>query len=147
MIWTSNDRLWERPAQRDGDPLHTGVRPFLDRLWTKLGTNFTWNLAVHPYDGGNPMDDHEMAPGHHPQAYTFATLDHVAAYQTAKAIEAGVSTSAAAGFSFLYASEQGWPYPACCADETRARNICFAHALSLSLPAVIGVTHNYVSCR
>ena len=24
MIWTSNDRLWERPKQADGEPLHTG---------------------------------------------------------------------------------------------------------------------------
>ena len=26
------------------------------------------------------MDDSEFAPGHHPQAYTFATLSHVRAY-------------------------------------------------------------------
>ena len=74
MIWTSNDRLWERPKQGDGEPLHTGVRPFLDRLWPKLGVDFNWSLAVHPYDSGNPMDGSEFAPGHHPQAYTFATL-------------------------------------------------------------------------
>ena len=68
MIWTSNGRLWERPNQVEGEPLHTGVRPFLDRLWPKLGaSNFSWNLAVHPYEPDNPMDNSEMAPGHHPQ--------------------------------------------------------------------------------
>jgi hypothetical protein len=144
MIWTSNDRLWERPKQGDGEPLHTGVRPFLDRLWPKLGINFTWNLAVHPYDGGNPMDDHEFAPGFHPQAYTFATLGHAAHYQTTMAVKAGATSTQAEDFSHLYASEQGWPSPACCVDTIRGRNICYAHALSAdSESAVIGVTHNF----
>jgi hypothetical protein len=43
MIWTSNDRLWERPVQQEGEPLHTGVQPFLDILWPMLaGLNMTW---------------------------------------------------------------------------------------------------------
>eukprot|EP01043_Picozoa_sp_COSAG02_P005127 COSAG02_NODE_137_length_34526_cov_94.448079_20_plen_358_part_00 len=88
MIWTSNDRLWERPKQRDGEPLHTGVRPFLDRLWPKLGVkDFNWSLAVHPYDPGNPMDDSEFAPDHHPQAYTFATLGHVRCQECIRILE------------------------------------------------------------
>lgn len=53
MLWTSNDRLWERPHQREGAPLHTGVKPFLDRLWPKLAAaNVTFGTAVHPYDPG-----------------------------------------------------------------------------------------------
>lgn len=82
MVWTSNDRLWERPVQRKGDPLHTGVKPFQDRLWPMLAKmpNVTFGTAVHPYDPGNPFDGSEFAPGHHPQAYTFATLDNVTAY-------------------------------------------------------------------
>lgn len=82
MVWTSNDRLWERPKQRQGDPLHTGVKPFQDRLWPKLAAmvNVTFGTAVHPYDPGNPFDDSEFAPGFHPQAYTFRTLTHVVAY-------------------------------------------------------------------
>ena len=146
MIWASNDRLWERPKQRDGQTLHTGVKPFLDRLWPKLGANFSWNLAVHPYDPGNPMDDGEMAPGHYPQAYTFATLDVVVAYQRAQVKRiANLDPDSARGKSltWLYASEQGWPSPACCDDRIRARNICFAHGLAASLPQVIGVTHNF----
>lgn len=84
MVWTSNDRLWERPIQREGDPLHTGVKPFQDRLWPMLAKfgNVTFGTAVHPYDSGNPFDDTEFAPGHHPQAYTFATLSHVVDYLT-----------------------------------------------------------------
>ena len=49
-----------RPVQNTGQPLHTGVKPFLDRLWPKLAaSNVTFALAVHPYDGGNPMDADE----------------------------------------------------------------------------------------
>jgi hypothetical protein len=127
MIWASNDRLWERPKQRDGEPLHTGVRPFLDRLWPKLGANFTWSLAVHPYDPGNPMDDSEMAPGHHPQAYTFATLDHVVAYQRVQVRQVGgldPDSVRGSGFTSLFASEQGWPSPACCDDRYGATCAC-----------------------
>lgn len=115
MIWTSNDRLWERPNQADGEPLHTGVRPFLDKLWPKLGaSNFTWSLAVHPYDAGNPMDDHEFDTGYHPQAYTFASLNHVVEYQKKQVRAIGgldPDSEGAQGFQWLYASEQGWPSP------------------------------------
>ena len=126
MIWTSNDRLWERPKQRDGEPLHTGVRPFLDRLWPKLGVDdFNWSLAVHPYDSGNPMDDSEFAPGHHPQAYTFATLHHVVEYQKRQAQSVGgLSESDSQAFAWLYASEQGCEHhnalpPRCPLDADR----------------------------
>lgn len=92
------------------------------------------------------MDDSEMAPDHHPQAYTFATLDVVLAYQRnqVKNIR-GLDPDSEEGkrFTSLYASEQGWPSPACCDDRIRARNICFAHGLASSLPQVIAVTHNY----
>lgn len=146
MIWASNDRRWERPRQADGDPLHVGVRPFLDRLWLKLKTNFSWSLAVHPYDPGNPMDDSEMAPGHHPQAYTFATLDVVREYQRAQVrAVGGVDPDSTKGkmFTWLFPSEQGWPFPDCCTDRVRARNICYSHALACSQLQVIGVTHNF----
>jgi len=43
----------------------------------------------------------------------------------------------------LFASEQGWPFPACCDDTRRGRNICYAHALSSLLPQMVAVTHNY----
>ena len=70
MVWSSNDRLWERPVQQTGDVLHSGVRPFLDRLWTALQhDDVVFGTAVHPYDGGNPYATAEFAPGHHPQAY------------------------------------------------------------------------------
>lgn len=90
MLWTSNDRLWERPTQREGDPLHTGVKNFNDRLWPKLvAANVTWGTAVHPYDPCNPYDAHEFAPGYHPQVskqsfpHKFSmcsTLTHVRAW-------------------------------------------------------------------
>ena len=68
MLWTSNDRLWERPRQRQGQPLHTGVRPFLDRLWPRLiMANVSFGTAVHPYDQGvllglvlRPMDSEAL---------------------------------------------------------------------------------------
>lgn len=146
MIWTSNDRLWERPHQKEKQPLHTGVKPFLDRLWPLLANeSFIWSLAVHPYDPGNPADSSEFAPGHHPQAYTFATLPEVVKYQRNQVVRYKGLNPDTDGHSYtlLYASEQGWPYPACCADRIRGRNICSAHSLSLSLPEVVAVTHNY----
>jgi hypothetical protein len=46
-------------------------------------------------------------------------------------------------YQLLFASEQGWPYPACCVNKIRGRNICYAQALSTALPQVVGVTHNF----
>eukprot|EP00039_Didymoeca_costata_P012770 m.185654 g.185654 ORF g.185654 m.185654 type:complete len:591 (+) comp15579_c0_seq2:183-1955(+) len=146
MIWSSNDRLWERPHQREGDPLHIGVRPLLDRLWPKIKTSFTWAMAVHPYDPGNPADVSEFMPGFHPQAYTFGSLSNVVDYQR-KQVQAvgGLDPDSVEGkpFTLLYASEQGWPSPACCNDRIRARNICYAHSLAKLLPEMVAVTHNF----
>eukprot|EP00051_Salpingoeca_urceolata_P007730 m.100038 g.100038 ORF g.100038 m.100038 type:complete len:580 (+) comp15373_c1_seq2:174-1913(+) len=152
MIWTSNDRLWERPEQHAGDILHVGVRPFLDRLWPKLRDNITWALAVHPYDPGNPMDASEFSPDFpYPHRYTFATLDRVLAYMKAQLVTyTGLDPDSKAGrpFTLLYPSEQGWPFPACCADRIRARNVCYAQALSLALPDhIVAVTHNFFQDR
>lgn len=92
------------------------------------------------------MSQAEFAPGFHPQAYTFATLDRVANYSRQK-VEAtfGYAPDSAAGkpYTLLYASEQGWPSPACCDDKIRSRNICYAQALSEGVSELIGVTHNY----
>ena len=94
------------------------------------------------------MSQAEFAPGFHPQAYTFATLDRVANYSQQQ-VQAtfGLDPYSAAGrpYTLLYASEQGWPSPACCDDAIRSRNICYAQALSEEVPELIGVTHNYVS--
>lgn len=66
-------------------------------------------------------------------------------YQTKQVEAAGLDPTSEAGkaFLWLWASEQGWPSPACCDDRIRGRNICYAHALSAALPQMIGVTHNY----
>eukprot|EP00041_Stephanoeca_diplocostata_P021776 m.513859 g.513859 ORF g.513859 m.513859 type:complete len:644 (-) comp21909_c0_seq5:122-2053(-) len=150
MVWSSNDRLWERPLQREGEPLHTGVKNFQDRLWPKLSASgaslSTFAMAVHPYDPGNPMDASEFAPGAHPQRYTFATLGHIVNYtkqQLQKYKHMDPSSPAARPYLALFASEQGWPSPACCNDQIRSRNICYAHALSTSMDFMFGVTHNY----
>jgi hypothetical protein len=171
-IYASTDHCWGRPKQHQGQPLHVGTQPFLDRLWTKLGVHsFPWSLAVHPYDNGNPTQNA------FPAAYTFRTLDRVAAYmvrnaapmgsvhglcawalcsshlrcmslppsvatlvnhvvQVAKAEANGATDEQSQAFSQLYASEQGWPYPNCCANRIRGRNICYAHMLSTATPQV-----------
>ena len=155
MIWTSNDRLWDRPRQAQGQPLHTGVKPFLDALWPKLAASGTsgvpWSLAVHPYDGGDPRVDQMTHTT--PRAYTFATLGAVAAYQRAQVrARAQLDPDTAAGrpYTLLFASEQGWNWnptggPGCehLDVATRARNICLAQSLSARVPEVVGVTHNF----
>ena len=147
MIWTSTDRLWERPKQAAGAVLHTGTRPFLDRLWTALANDaFAFGTGVHPYDGGDPYSVADWAPRHHPQAYTFGTIHKVGEYARAKLSEVkGIDPDSAEGrpYTLLYASEQGWPFPACCTDQIRSRNICYAHALASATPGMIGVTHDY----
>ena len=155
MIWTSNDRLWDRPKQQQGQPLHTGVKPFLDALWPKLAASGTsgvpWSLAVHPYDGGDPRLDQMTHT--RPRAYTFATLSDVVQYQRAQVknlTDLNPDTAAGKPFTLLYASEQGWNYnpkggPGCegLDDALRARNICLAQNLSARVPEVVGVTHNF----
>ena len=78
--------------------------------------------------------------------YTFGSLGHVRDYARAqlKAVR-GVDPDTDAGrpFTLMFASEQGWPFPNCCDDGIRSRNICYAHALSSATPGLIGVTHNY----
>ena len=143
MIWASMDRLWERPHQGANAVLHVGVKPFLDRLWPKLRTTFAWSLAVHPYDDGNPQHAQMGMP---PAKYTFADLALIVKYQQQQLAALGAggsSTVPNSTFSLLFASEQGWPYPNCCADEIRARNICYAQALAAAVPHVVGVTHNF----
>lgn len=103
--------------------------------------------AFSPVTPGNPMDGDEFADGHHPKAYTFATVHHVAEYarrQLAK-LKPGVDPDSAGGrpFTLLFASEQGWPFPSCCDNVKRGRNICYAHALAADTPAMVAVTHNF----
>jgi hypothetical protein len=158
MIWSSNDRLWDRPLQREGEPLHVGVEPFTTELWRQLqhDDDLSWSMAVHPYDPGNPMDGSEWpasagaAPGtpptNPPRAYTFATLGRVDEYVAAQ-VQAvrGLDPEGPEGLLFRhqFASEQGWPFPACCADRVRGRNICYAHALAVDAASrLVGVTHN-----
>ena len=63
LAWLSTDRLWERHPQKEGAPLHTGTRPFLDRLWPRLAASkhrgtYAFGTAVHPYDGGIDRQTH-----------------------------------------------------------------------------------------
>ena len=46
-MWSSNDRLWDRPQGGFAGPrLHTGVKPFHDRLWPMLAReNFSFALG------------------------------------------------------------------------------------------------------
>ena len=80
------------------------------------------------------------------QAYTFATLDRVAAYSASQLVKYRPDIDPEGDgkpFTLLFASEQGWPYPNCCADDIRARNICYAHALGLAVPQLVATTHNF----
>jgi hypothetical protein len=149
MIWGSFDRLWDRPGQAQGAVLHVGSKPFLDRLWPLLRTDFAWSLAVHPYDDGDPRHAQMGTP---PAKFTFADLGRIVAYQQQQLAAEGGRGGGGGGtrasipnstFSLLYASEQGWPSPACCDDDIRARNICYAQELAARVPSVVGVTHNY----
>ena len=132
VVWSSNDHVWDPPKTGAiGGRLHVGVKPFHDALWPKLAhVNFSFAMAVHPYDGGNPMMSRAMDGQH--RTYNFATLDHVHNYvagQVQKYLGLAPGSAAARPYLIQFASEQGWPFPACCDDRIRSRNICYAQAL------------------
>jgi hypothetical protein len=60
---------------------------------------------------------------YHPQAYTFASLGNVVAYVRDQVrTYTGLDPDSVQGkpYTLLFASEQGWPSPACCDDKIRS---------------------------
>lgn len=145
MAWLSTDHFLTAPPLHNGDVYHIGLYELLDALWPRLAPlGLPWAVAVHPYDAGDPRAD-LTAQG----VYTFATLNRtVSAYQCALArqyLSPPPTDCAAVPHTYMWASEQGWPLtPGKINKTTQARNICYAHGLSLgAAPFVWSVTHNF----
>ena len=141
FLWLSTDHFLTAPPLKIGDVMHLGLYDLLDALWPLVNLTYAWGICVHPYDAGDPRQN-LTSQG----IYTFATLEEsVAEYQCRKLEEvAGVPRADCYKFpqTLMWASEQGWPSSATMTKVIQARNICYAHALSVA-QGVWSVTHNF----
>ena len=129
LMYVSTDQLIEK----DMHVGHMGNKNLIDGLWTRLGTNYSWSLAVHPYgDVDSPAA---------PNTYTFENLELVVQYQLQKLSDLGIKDPARHPQSLLIASEQGWPLST--GRDHQAKQICLAHDKVMSMPQLLAVAHNY----
>ncbi|MDB5512135.1 MAG: hypothetical protein JWR08_1618 [Enterovirga sp.] len=134
LMYASTDLLWDTPDQAKV-PGHLGSRRLLDGLWARLGTAYSWSVAVHPYG----RVDRTPRRG----IYSFANLELVSEYQRSKLREAGAGGDLGRfPQTRLIASEQGWDL-AGHGRAGQARQICLAHARAISMPELVAVAHNY----
>ncbi len=137
LMYVSTDQLWVPNLH----PGNFGTRWLLDGLWTRLGVNYSWSVAVHPYgELDNPVN---------PDIYTFNNLDMVVKHQVQKLKERGIANTDAYPQSLLIASEQGWPLKGlsgtafAAGKAEQARQMCMAHDKAMQLPQLVAVAHNY----
>jgi hypothetical protein len=144
-IWLSTDHFTTPPPLKAGDVGHVGLWDLLDHIWPLIATSdptklLPWSVAVHPYDAGDPRQN-LTSQG----IYTFATLaENVADVQCGYLQRyAGVQPSDCGSYphTAMWASEQGWPQGPGVNKTVQARNICYAHGLSLA-QGVYAVSHN-----
>lgn len=129
MLYASTDQLMDAGLHSG----HFGTRWLLDGLWARLGTNYSWSVAVHPY--GDPTKAASNG------IYTFNNLEIVAQHQEKRLRERGVSDPYSYPQIYMIASEQGWPLSE--GREAQAKAICAAHDKAMNLPSLIAVAHNY----
>ena len=128
LLYASTDALWS-PGLAPG---HYGSMRLVDGIWARLGPEFSWSLAVHPYGDV----DRRARRGQ----YSFANLDRIAEHQRARLAERGLPPTSPQ--AWLIASEQGWGL-AQKGREGQARQVCLAHERALALPQLVAVAHNY----
>ena len=137
LMYASTDQLWD-PGKLPG---HFGTRWLLDGLWARLGVNYSWSVAVHPYGKVDEAPD--------PGTYTFHNLEMVVDYQVQKLRALGITDPLSYPQSLLIASEQGWPLTSAVGTagtygrEDQARQMCLAHDKVMSMNQVVAVAHNY----
>lgn len=131
LLYVSTDPLWDTGLR----PGHIGSRRLLDGLWARLGTDYAWSVAVHPYG----RVERTPRPGY----YSYANLDIVARYQEAHLRARGVSNPKARPQMRLIASEQGWGLREAGGRAGQAEQICRAHDAALRLPSLVVQAHNY----
>jgi hypothetical protein len=131
LLYVSTDPLWVTGLR----PGHMGSRRLLEGLWDRLGTDYTWSVAVHPYGRVN----RPAPPGH----YTFANLGMVAAFQEAQLRARGVTDPETWPQMRLIASEQGWGLRESGGRTGQAEQICRAHDAAMRMPSLVVQAHNY----
>lgn len=131
LMYVSTDPLWDTGLAGG----HMGSRVLLEGIWKRLGTDYSWSVAVHPY--GNVYQP--AGAGH----YSFANLEIVYDYQASKLAEKGVTDPMTYPQAYLFATEQGWGIEPGGKRDNQARNICLAHDRITRMPWMIGNSHNY----
>ena len=137
LMYVSTD-IFMNPNAQTG---HMGNAALLEGLWTRLGVNYSWSVAVHPYG------DVDKTPKS--GRVSFNNLEIVSQFQASHLTAAGIADVASAPQYKLIASEQGWPITTAAGTagalgrENQARQMCLAHAKIQSMPNVVAVGHNY----
>ena len=129
LMYASTDQL----VEKDMHVGHMGTKLLLEGLWTRLGTNYSWSVAVHPYG------DVDALPAQN--TYTFENLELVVQYQMQKLSDLGIKDPARHPQNLLIASEQGWPLSM--GRDHQAKQICLAHEKVMTMPQMVAVAHNY----
>jgi len=131
LLYVSTDALWA-PGLRPG---HLGSRQLLDGLWQRLGTTYSWSVAVHPYGRVEaPAPD---------SVYTYANLGMVARHQEEQLRARGIAHPERAPQMRMIASEQGWGLKEFGGRQGQAEQICRAHAAAMRLPTLVAEANNY----
>jgi len=131
LLYVSTDALWASGLR----PGHLGSRQLLDGLWQRLGTDYSWSVAVHPYGRVDaPAPD---------SVYTYANLGMVARHQEERLRARGVAHPERAPQMQLIASEQGWGLREYGGRRGQAEQICRAHAAAMRLPTLVAEANNY----
>ncbi len=113
-----------------------GGKTILDGMWAQIGRRYGWSVAVHPY--------YEPWVDYGPGVLNFRGLPTLANYQRTQLLTRGVQDPNSAQHAKILASEQGWfDVPL----SQRAGNVCKAHQIVMSMPTVIGTTHNFFQSR
>ncbi len=132
LVEVSLDLLFQSGGMNSGKA-HIGGKTVLDGIWSRVGTNYDWSIAIHPY--GDPADQDQG-----PNNIDFFGLRYLTQYQEQQLNAHGVSDTGNAPQNWMLASEQGWfDTPL----DSRALNMCKAHNIIMAMPNVIGTTHNY----
>lgn len=131
LLYVSTDALWASGLR----PGHIGSRRLLDGLWARLGLDYSWSVAVHPYG-------RVEAPA--PKGiYTYANLDRVARHQEKHLRARGVTNPESWPQMRMLASEQGWGLREFGGRAGQAEQICRAHAAAMDLPTLVAEANNY----
>jgi hypothetical protein len=143
LVYVSLDRDWysRKPViyKDKKEVIHIKWRNMnlLDYIWNKLGLNYNWSIAVHPYG-----DVYKKLKN----GLTFSTLKDLSAYQKAhiESLKTDNRPWRAYPQSIIYASEQNAGKNIKADDwKRKAQFICESYDIAMRMPELIAITDNH----